>query len=144
MTDLTETTGTLVDETEYEETRDERDALRAKLARYEAVVEAVKPYLEWHGGCDHHPDDCPGSDELCRIVRAVNAALHALDSETKHAAQDAREASCEHRPLPAADFADTLCANCGVKLGFKCDLCGCAFYGEVPIEECPECAQPVP
>lgn len=50
----------------------DRDEVRA---REERLRSAAGAYAEWHGGCGHHPDDCPGDEEECRIVATLGAAF---------------------------------------------------------------------
>lgn len=38
---------------------------------------AASAYAEFHGGCQHHPDECPGTDEECVIVRNISKAFDA-------------------------------------------------------------------
>lgn len=77
-----------------------------RLRALERVVEASKEFAEWHGGCPHHPDDCPRELELCRIVHRLETAFAALD----------RPAPIEPEPdqQGMGDYVD----------GYKCEDCG--------------------
>lgn len=44
------------------------------LAELQPFLQAVKDYAEFHGGCGHHPEDCPQEAEECKIVASFNRA----------------------------------------------------------------------
>ena len=55
-------------------------ALLRELEAATRYLEALIPYMVFHGACGHHPDDCPGEDEECRINARLNEAQAAYDA----------------------------------------------------------------
>ena len=56
--------------------------MEAELAR---LRKAAGEFAEYHGGCGHHPDECPGTDKLCVRVHNLSAALSAPPAATRPA-----------------------------------------------------------
>lgn len=51
------------------------------LGELQQLLKAIRQYAEFHGGCDHHPDDCPHEAEECQIVTALHTALKSLSTK---------------------------------------------------------------
>jgi hypothetical protein len=52
-----------------------REKLCEAQAQIVALRDALGAYAEFHGGCEHHPDDCPLEEDECRICHALNKAF---------------------------------------------------------------------
>lgn len=117
--------------------RDARDAALVKLASAERVVEAVKAYAEENGGCDHHPDDCPGDEQYCRVVSELSAALRAHDSpESARCGASTGAVACRGCGQPlATPSPDLLLAD-----GCPCNSRRGVNHGLVPVRVC-TCAE---
>ena len=52
----------------------------ARLRAAEQHIAALRAYVEWKGGCMHHPEDCPREAAFCQLVQAVNDTQKAYDA----------------------------------------------------------------
>jgi hypothetical protein len=121
-------------QTQRNEAESRAEAAEQKCAELERELEAMRDVVEAARELiarrrdQHRADNEPN---LSPYERALASALDRLPADAP---------KCNHEPIPnAAALHDTLCRHCGVCLGYLCSKCGGSFYGEMPIDTCPEC-----